>query len=91
MGSMEIRILGWLLIINAVAFVTYGVDKYKAKHDMWRIPESTLISLAVAGGGLGALAGMFFWHHKTRKAKFQIAVPACIIMWVVLGGFLMFG
>ena len=44
----------YLIIINAVAFIVYGIDKYKAKKAKWRIPEATLLMLAVLGGSIGA-------------------------------------
>ena len=48
----------WLLFINIAAFITFGIDKWKAEQHMWRIPEATLLGLAAAGGSIGALAGM---------------------------------
>ena len=48
----------YLLAINAVAFIMYGIDKYKAKKAKWRIPETTLLLLAVLGGSIGAWVGM---------------------------------
>ena len=50
--------IGYLIIINVIAFLAYGIDKYKAKREQWRIPEATLIGLAVIGGSVGALLGM---------------------------------
>lgn len=66
--------------INVVAFVAYGIDKFKAKRSMWRIPEFTLLLLAFLGGGIGAGIGMKVWHHKTRKWKFRIGVPLAVIV-----------
>ena len=66
-------LLGYL-IVNVIVFVMYGVDKYKATYKKWRIPEATLIGAAVFGV-FGALAGMKFFHHKTKKPKFYIGVP----------------
>ena len=66
---------GYLVIINIAAFLIYGLDKWKAKTKQWRVPESMLIFLALIGGGAGALLGMLFWHHKTRKPKFFLGVP----------------
>ena len=77
---MEKTILIYLLIANAVAFVLYGVDKYKAKRRLWRIPESTLLGVALVGGSLGAWLGMRTFHHKTLHKKFRIGVP--LILWV---------
>ncbi len=71
----------YLILINVIAFVVYGVDKQKAKHHAWRIPEATLIGLAAIGGAVGAFFGMNFWHHKTKKIKFRILVPLLTILW----------
>ncbi|MDO4621608.1 MAG: DUF1294 domain-containing protein [Eubacteriales bacterium] len=70
-----------LIGINMAAFVIYGVDKWKAVHHKWRIPESVLLLLAAAGGALGALLGMRIWNHKTRKPKFYILVPLLLVLW----------
>lgn len=74
----------YLSIINIIAFITYGVDKYRAVKDEWRIPERVLIGLAAAGGAAGALFGMVIWHHKTRKPKFRVLVPLCLVAWIIL-------
>lgn len=63
-----------------VAFALYGADKYKAQKHHWRIPERTLIGIALAGGSIGALLGMKVFHHKTRHTKFTIGVPLIIIV-----------
>ena len=76
----------YILIINIMAFVAYGLDKYKARHGKWRIPESTLILFAIIGGSIGAIVGMKFFCHKTRKAKFFIGVPVILVVQLVLAG-----
>ena len=73
-------IIAAVLILNLITFIIYGVDKYKAKHNKWRIPEFTLIFLAVLGGSIGAILGMQFFHHKTKKPKFFIGVPTILIL-----------
>lgn len=70
----------YLITINIITFITYGIDKAKARKGAWRIPEKTLIGLAVAGGSIGALAGMSFFHHKTRKPLFKIGIPVILII-----------
>lgn len=65
----------YVILINFITFVLYGMDKYKAKHDRYRIPEATLLLCGYLGGAYGAMIGMQVWHHKTRKWKFRIAVP----------------
>ncbi len=71
-------ILGYA-VINLVVFAMYGIDKYKATHKKWRIPEATLIGAAVFGV-LGALGGMYFFRHKTKKPKFYITVPLILVL-----------
>ena len=73
-------ILLYLFAINIVAFFAFGIDNLKAKRDKWRIPESTLLSMAVLGGSIGALAGMKVWRHKTLHDKFRIGIPVIIAL-----------
>ena len=73
----------YLLIVNLIAFIMYGVDKFKAKHDMWRISENMLIGLAAIGGAVGAFVGMQIFRHKTKHLKFVIGVPVILILWIV--------
>ena len=72
----------YLLIINALTFVVYGIDKLKAKKGKWRISEATLLLLAIIGGSIGAWLGIKVWHHKTMHKKFKYGVPAIIVLQV---------
>ena len=81
---MKEIVVKYLVVINVVAFVVYGVDKYKAKHGRWRIPEATLLGLAAIGGSIGAWLGMRVWHHKTMHKKFQYGVPLILIAQIAL-------
>lgn len=72
--------LFYLLAINLLAFLIYGVDKWKAKREKWRVPEKTLFLLALLGGSVGALAGMRAFHHKTRKWYFRFGIPTILIL-----------
>ena len=80
----------YLLIINIAAIAVYGIDKRKAVHQKMRISEKTLIILALAGGSIGAIIAMIVFHHKTKKPKFYIGVPAILILQVCLAGGLFF-
>ena len=83
------RLLVVFLLLNLVSFLLFGLDKWKAMHGRWRIPESTLLLAAALGGSTGAFLGMKMFHHKTRKAKFYLGVPALWIIQVILLWYLM--
>ena len=68
----------------------YGIDKRKAKRTKWRIPEATLLGVAVIGGSIGAWLGMKVWHHKTMHNKFKYGIPAIIIVQLLIVGYLLF-
>lgn len=77
-------VVTFLLVINIVAFFAFGTDKWRAKKGKWRIPESTLMLLALVGGSIGAWCGMRVWHHKTMHAKFRYGLPAIFIAQVII-------
>ncbi len=77
-------VLLYLAIINLVAFIMYWRDKRKAKKNVWRTPEATLIGVAAIGGSIGALASMYIFRHKTQHAKFKYGVPAILIVQIAL-------
>ena len=68
----------YLILINLAAFLLMGADKSKARHHRWRIPERTLFLCAVLGGSAGAIAGMWFFRHKTRHWYFVVGMPAIL-------------
>ena len=78
----------YLFAINIVSFFLYGIDKYKAKKNKWRISEATLLMIAVIGGSIGAWVGMRLWHHKTMHKKFKYGIPLIIIMQIALVAYL---
>ena len=82
----------WIILVYAVmsllAFAAFGIDKYKAKKDRWRIRERTLFILALLGGGVGAFLGMKVFHHKTLHKQFMIGIPAIMIVQLGLLAFL---
>ena len=85
--NLQHLILIYLVIINVVTFFLYGIDKYKAKRAKWRIPEATLLGLAIIGGSVGAWLGMKVWHHKTMHKKFKYGIPAMIIIQLLIIGY----
>lgn len=77
-------VLYYLLGVNILTFLVYGIDKSKAKRKAWRISECTLLMLAVIGGSVGALFAMRLFHHKTLHKKFRYGVPLIIVLQVVV-------
>ena len=80
-------IIIYLIAINVITFLVYGIDKWKAKRSKWRIPEATLLGLAVIGGSIGAWLGMKVWHHKTVHKKFKFGLPVIIIIQLLIIGY----
>ncbi|MBQ6545966.1 MAG: DUF1294 domain-containing protein [Lachnospiraceae bacterium] len=74
----------YLAAVNITAFILYGADKKKAKRGQWRIPEKTLLGVAVIGGSAGAILGMFLFRHKTKHWYFRYGLPAILIVQLVL-------
>ena len=74
----------YLIIINLITFLAMWLDKRKAKKNKWRIPENTLLILVLLGGGIGGIAGMYTFRHKTQKMKFVIGFPAILICEIIL-------
>lgn len=62
----------YIIILNLINFILYGIDKYKARHNKWRMSEKTLLILSIFAG-LGGFLGMEIFHHKTREKKFYLA------------------
>ena len=83
-------LLYYFLAINLIAFVLYGIDKLKARKNLWRIPESTLLLIAIIGGSIGALLGMYIWHHKTMHLKFKYGVPAILALQIAIWVYIAF-
>ena len=81
---MGIYILYYLIAINVITFLTYGFDKFKAKKGKWRIPESSLLLLAIIGGSIGAWFGIKVWHHKTLHKKFKYGIPLIVIAQIAI-------
>ena len=77
-------LLAYLFIINALAFVLMLVDKFKAKRNLWRIPEATLLGVAALGGSIGALTGMYTVRHKTRHPKFTVGIPVILAAQIII-------
>ena len=74
----------YLILINLAAFLSFCADKRRARRAAWRIPEKTLLLLALFGGSVGAIAGMRLFHHKTRHRLFRFGLPAIFLAHLAL-------
>lgn len=73
-------VLVYLIIVNVLGLVLFGIDKWKAKHAKWRISEPTLLTVAAIGGSVGSWLGMKMWHHKTLHKKFKYGIPLIMMV-----------
>ena len=86
---MKELLLLYLLIINALGFALMLADKVKARKNLWRIPESTLMLIAALGGSVGSLFGMYSVRHKTKHRKFTLGIPAILLAQIILAAVLL--
>lgn len=84
-------VLYYLLGVNLLALVLYGVDKLKARNRGRRISERTLLFIAFLGGSLGAWLGMKLWRHKTLHWQFAVGIPLMLALHVALALYIAFG
>ncbi|MGN1302591.1 MAG: DUF1294 domain-containing protein [Clostridia bacterium] len=77
------NIIIYFVIINILGFLIMYIDKQKAKKGHWRIPEKTLFIITALGGGIGTIAGMYVFRHKTQKIAFVIGFPAITILEII--------
>lgn len=84
------NIVIYLIVINLIGFYMMWSDKRRAKWGKWRIPENTLFVVTALGGGIGTIAGMYTFRHKTKKLKFTIGLPTILILEIILVIYLKF-
>ena len=78
------ELLFYIVFVNLVAFVAFGIDKLKAGRAGERMSENVLMLLALLGGSVGAYLGMKLWHHKTLHNKFRYGIPVIAILQAVV-------
>jgi len=74
----------YLIFMNLLGFFLMGLDKWKARHQKWRIPEKTLFLAAILGGSIGSIAGMQVFRHKTKHTSFKIGMPCILLLHILL-------
>ena len=82
--NVILLLTAYVVVINLIGFALMGIDKYKAKKHAFRIPEATLFTIALIGGSIGSIAGMYFFRHKTRHWYFVYGMPAILVLQIIL-------
>ncbi len=77
-------ILIYFVAINCIGFGTMGLDKLKAKKKLYRLSEAMLFWIAIIGGSIGSLIGMYTFRHKTKHLTFVIGIPLIISIQFIL-------
>ena len=84
MEQIVYKILLYILIINLIGFLSMGIDKFKAKKGMWRTKEKTLFTIALIGGSIGSIIGMYTFRHKTKHNSFVFGMPVILGLQITL-------
>ena len=77
-------IAGYFIVINIAGFASMGIDKRKAQRSAYRIPEATLFTIAIMGGSIGSIIGMYLFRHKTKHWYFVFGMPIILILQLAL-------
>lgn len=77
-------LLIYFTAMNLIGFALMGIDKYKAKKRAFRIPEATLFLVAIIGGSIGSILGMYAFRHKTRHFIFVYGMPLILVVQIIL-------
>lgn len=76
--------------MNIIGFLAMGIDKFKAKNNFWRTKEKTLFTIAIVGGSIGTIAGMYVFRHKTKHNSFVFGMPVILAVQIGVVCYLLF-
>ncbi len=82
--SVILLLAAYFIIMNIIGFALMGIDKYKAKKRAFRIPEATLFIVAIIGGSIGSILGMYAFRHKTKHWYFVYGMPLIFVLQLIL-------
>ncbi len=83
MEDIWLILLIYLAAVNLFGLIIMGVDKSRAKIRKWRIPEATLFLVAIIGGSIGSIAGMYLFRHKTKHWYFVVGMPVILVLQII--------
>lgn len=63
-------VLAYVIVLSLILLILMYTDKQKAIKQQWRISEKTLFTLAIFGGAIGGVLGMYLFQHKTKHNRF---------------------
>ena len=89
--KLPLIVICYLALLNLAAFLSMGIDKARARKGRWRIPEKTLFLLALFGGSLGGILGIYTFRHKPLHRQFPLGFPIIFLWQLALFIFLIFG
>ncbi len=78
------NIIIYIIAINLIGFMAMWIDKKKAQKGAWRFSEKSLFTITILGGGIGTIAGMYTFRHKTKKLRFTIGLPTILVTEIIL-------
>lgn len=78
----------YMIAINLAGLLSMYIDKKRAVHKKWRIPEKTLFLVAILGGSAGSIAGMHLFRHKTKHWYFVVGMPLILVIQIILSFYL---
>ena len=85
MEDIWLILLIYLAAVNLFGLIIMGVDKSRAKRRKWRIPEATLFLVAIIGGSIGSILGMYLFRHKTKHWYFVVGMPVILVLQIIAG------
>ena len=82
---MQKGLLIYLIVMNLIGLAVMAMDKSKARHHAWRIPEKILFLVSILGGSVGTWAGMYLFHHNTKHWYFVVGMPLILAVQLAAG------
>lgn len=70
----------YIILVSAVGFWSMGEDKKRAIKKRYRLSEKTLFTIAILGGSIGSIIGMYTFRHKTKHFAFKLGMPIILIL-----------